>query len=72
VCISKNYGHEEGVNYLLHAYQSPPGFWNSLNLVNGLHEELVRNDDLRDPNGAKKVRPFSSASLLEGAPFIWA
>jgi len=41
-------------------------------VVNGFHEELIRNDDLRDPNGAKKMRPFSSTRLLEGAAFVWA
>lgn len=61
-----------GNNYLLHSYQPPPCFRNSFSLVNGFHEELVRNDDLRDPNSAKKMRPFSCASLLEGAPFVWA
>lgn len=57
---------------MLHSYQSPPRLRNPFNLVDGLHEELVRDDNLRDPNGAKKMSPFSGASLLEGAPFVWA
>ena len=72
VCISGNFDYQKVLYYRLYSYQSPSRLGDSFNVVNGFHEELIRNNDLRDPNGAKKMRPFSGARLLKGAAFVWA
>ena len=53
-------------------HQFPPLFWYPVDTGYGLHEYVVRDSGLGDPDGAKEVDPFSMHGLFESTTLVGA